>query len=70
MKHIRMNRLVIFVTRDRYNWLGWSLQWDYRNIIGTVVFMTLEVGFEYVREGYDERMEKRGCGWSIWRFPT
>ena len=68
MKHIRINRLVLFGSRDPWSWLGWCLKWDYHNIIGTVTVMTLEIGFEYVRRECDIGIKKQSYGWSLYRF--
>lgn len=68
MKHLKLKRLVVFGTRDPWSWVGWSLTWDYYNIIGTVTVLTVEVGFEYVRGKSDLRIKKRGYGWSMMRL--
>lgn len=68
MKHLRLKRLVFFCTRDSWSWLGWSLAWDYHNIIGTVTVLTAQVGLEYVRSKSDLRIKKHSYGWSMIRL--
>ena len=68
MRHIQIKRLVVFGTRDPWSYLGWSLTWDYHNIIGTVTVLTVEIGFEYVRRECDMRIKKHSYGWSAMRL--
>ena len=68
MKYIKIRRLVIFGMRDPYSWLGWSLAWDYHNIIGSVTLLTLEIGFERARRDCDLRIKKHSYGWSLMRI--
>jgi hypothetical protein len=68
MKHIKIKRLVVFGIRDPWSWLGWSLTWDYHNIIGSVTVLTLEIGFEYVRHECDVQIKKHSYGWSAMRL--
>jgi len=67
MRYIRLRRLIIFGYRDPCRWMGWSLAWDYHNIIGSVNVLTLEFGFEYARRRCNVRIKKRGYGWSLMR---
>lgn len=68
MKRIQVKRLVIFSTCDPWSWLGWSLTWDYHNVIGTITVLTLEIGFEYARRKCDTRIKRHSYGWSATRL--
>lgn len=68
MKHIFIfDRLVIFFTRDNFRWVGWSLNYDYYNIIGTITLFTIEIGFEYVRKESNMDIKKTSYGWDIFK---
>ena len=64
MKHLRLRRLVLFVNHDPWSWLGWSLQWDYHSIIGSLTIVTGELGFEWVRGKSNLSIKKTSYGWS------
>lgn len=67
MKTLRIKNLVLFVGRETWSWLGWSLSISGRNVIATVTVLTLELGFEYVKRRRNDYLPKRFWMWNWMR---
>jgi hypothetical protein len=65
MKTLQIKRLALFCNIDRWTWLGYSVAKDGHNIIGSICFLTLEFGFEYVWKNFEENGKRKKYFWNL-----
>ncbi len=66
MKTLRLaNRFVLFAYRYPWSWVGYSIAWDYHNVIASINLLTFQVGFEYVWPKTKSHVRKTQYGWDL-----